>query len=252
MIGQTYGDSEPVFFNDNKTYNTNTLSLKGAYLISSLWQFGLEASFLSKDNTYNSTAESNSSLADTSLSLTFELFPEEYFSVWKPRVFIFVRQLFPTGKSNYESDSELLSDVSGKGHYITSSGLILSKVYRSIDWQLFFEYKYLYKTKVNQMEIAGHTGFTTGGSLGLSPAGTNFRLGVGITNFYFDSKEILIKNQKQASSEEQYWDSSFTVNYLHKDSTYSLTYTDQTLLGPSQNTTLSRTISLSWLERWPL
>jgi len=252
VIGQTYGKSEPVFFNDNKNYQTNTLSIKGAYLLSSLWQLGVEGAFISKDNTYNSTSESASSLSDSSFSLTYEFLPEEYYSVWKPRMFVFVRQLIPTGKSNYETDSELLSDVSGKGHYITSTGLIASKIFKAIDWQLFFEYKYLHLASVNKMEIDDHTGFSTGGSIGYSPAKTNFRLGMGITNFYFDSKKILVNNQKQTSQAEQYWDTSFTLNYLLNDSTYSLSYTDQTLIGPSQNTTLSRAISLSWLERWPL
>lgn len=252
VIGRTYQRDRSVFYNDSKDYKTFTTSIKGAYLLGPLLQIGGGISLLSKDNSEGTVSESKTLIGDTDISVAYEYLPETFYSVWKPRGFIYFKHVFPTGKSNFETNTSLLTDVSGKGQHISSLGLVFSKIFRSIDWQLYSEFKYLYDEEVNGKNISSSLGDTQGLNIGYSPNNGAVRTSIGLSRHHFEDKEIVVNNSTQNSSREEYWDFELGLAYMVNDSTYSLSYTDQTLFGSTENTTLSRTISISWLERWPL
>ncbi|WP_417336006.1 hypothetical protein [Halobacteriovorax marinus] len=252
VVGRTYEKNRNVFYTDNKEYKTFTTSLKGAHLITPLFQVGAGVSLVSKDNRDGTTKETKTLLGDTDLSLAYEYLPETFYSVWKPRGFVYLKHIFPTGKSNFETDTRLLTDVSGKGQHISSLGFVFTKIFRSIDWQIYNEFKYLHQESISNKEISHSYGDTQGLSFGYSPNNGAIRTQLGLSRHHFQEKDILINNVNQVSNREEYYDFEVGLNYMINDSTYSLTYSDQTIFGPTENTTLSRTISISWLERWPL
>ena len=252
VVGRTYAKDQNVFYSEKKNYKTLTTSLKGAHLITPLLQFGGGVSILHKDNADNSVNESKTLLGDTDLSLAYEYLPETFYSVWKPRGFVYFKQVLPTGRSNHESTTTLLTDVSGKGQYSSALGLVFTKIIKSFDWQIFGEYRYLYSEEINGKSISSSTGDSQGITIGYSPSNGAIRLSAGITRNHYSDKDITINNVLQNSDREDFWDFELGMNYMVNDSTYTLSYTDQTILGSAQNTTLSRTISISWLERWPL
>ena len=252
VVGRTYAKDQNIFYGEKKNYKTLTTSLKGAHLLTPLLQLGGGLSILHKDNTDSTVNESKTLLGDTDLSLAYEYLPETFYSVWKPRGFVYLKQVFPTGKSNHESNTTLLTDVSGKGQYISALGLVFTKIIGSIDWQVFGEYRYLYSEEIDGKSISASMGDSQGLSVGYSPSNGAIRLSTGITRNHYSNRSIEINNVLQNSDREEFWDFELGMNYMINDSTFSLSYTDQTILGSAQNTTLSRTISISWLERWPL
>ncbi len=252
VIGRTYSKNRNVFYANNKDYKTLTTSFKGAYLITPLLQIGGGLSILKKDNSESSIEESETLLGDSDLSIGYEFLPETFYSVWKPRGFVYFKQVFPTGKSNYETKTSLLTDVSGKGQYSSALGLVFTKIYKSVDWQIFGEYRYLYSEEINDTSISHSTGDALGYSVGYSPNNGAIRISHGVTRNHFSDKEIQVNNSNQNSSREEYWDFELGLGYMINDSTFSISYVDQTFLGSTENTTLSRTLSISWLERWPL
>ncbi len=252
VVGRTYAKDQSVFYADSKKYQTLTTSFKGAYLLSPLFQIGGGISLIHKDNSDKSVKESKTLLGDADLSITYEYLPEKFYSAWKPRGFIYFKQTFPTGKSNYETTTTLLTDVSGKGQYSSALGLVFSKIFKSIDWQIFSEYRHLYKDEIGKTSIAGSSADSQGFSIGYSPNNGAIRTSIGITRNHYSDKEITINNLRQNSNREEYWDFELGLAYMINDSTFNLSYIDQTILGSTENTTLSRTIAISWLERWPL
>lgn len=252
VIGRTYSKNTNIFYSDTKKYKTYTTSIKGAYLLSPLLQIGGGISLLHKSHGEGSVNESDTLIGDTDISVGYEFLPEKFFSVWKPRGFVYLKHVLPTGKSNHETETSLLTDVSGKGQHISSLGLVFTKIYKSIDWQIFSEFKYLFSETINQKDISSSLGDSLGYNIGYSPNNGAIRLSHGVTRHHFEDKEITVNNSNQDSAREEYWDFELGLAYMINDSTFTVSYTDQTLLGDTENTTLSRTISISWLERWPL
>lgn len=252
IVGKTYSKNRNIFYSDNKSYKTLTTSIKSARLITPLLQIGLGISILHKNHREGSKKESKTHLGDSDLSLAYEFLPDTFYSKWRPRGFLYLKHTFPTGRSSHESTYKLLTDVTGRGQHLSSFGLVFTKVFKSIDWQFSGEYKNLHEAQINNIKISNSAGGSIGLNIGYSPSNGPIRMEFGVTRNHFDKKEIQINGSTQKSTREQYWDFDLNASYMINDSTFTLSYLDQTLIGSVENTTLSRKISISWLERWPL
>lgn len=254
-IGRTNSTGTPTFWNENKDKSTQVASIKGAYLFDNFLQFGVETSLLSKkyvdDKGMN---ESDSELGDTSLVSAYEFMPETSSSFTNPRGFSFFKLTIPTGTSNFENQNPGLTDVSGKGLWTASLGMAFTKVYRGFDYQVMAEgHHSLERTFIKSDEnVSPGPGTSAILAVGYSPSRTMWRFGAALSPHYESKKTITTNSKVITTSEEYYWDSSISASYMVGDYGYTASYVDQTLIGPTKNTTLSRTISISLLRRWKL
>jgi len=252
IVARTYESGKPVFYSDNKEYESTTTKMAAGYQFDNFIQLGAETSFVQKSHQENTVEENEKDIGDTSFSITYEFMPETFYSLWVPRGFVFLKQVIPTGKSNFETQTKTNSDVTGKGFYTTSLGLVFYKIINDFDVLYTVEAHKNFKEEFSNNTVSSSYGGSTALSMGYSPKQSNFRVGFDISPKYEGKKDISLKTSTISTSSEYYWDTGISASYMLKDFSINGTYTDQTLLGPTKNTTLSRTIALTFQKRWSL
>ena len=94
----------PVFRADGDTELTQTLRVEGAFLLGDRWQIGASVPYTRRSRNTPDLASASSGFGDLGPERgAYEILPEWTYSVWKPRGFVFVQGLIPTGGSIYES-----------------------------------------------------------------------------------------------------------------------------------------------------
>jgi hypothetical protein len=238
--------------NKNKTQK---LTLEGAYLFDNFVQVGLTIPYFFKQDHNRRISQTAQHLGDIGILGAYEFLPESSYSPWSPRGIIFSEVILPTGKSFYHSSTVNPINISGKGFYTFSSGLVLIKVKGAWDAQFLFEGHYgLKKSFLNQgPEIRPGWGTSALLAIGYDPRQNQWRWGVSLAPHFESSKTLSYKFRKIKTGHELYWDASFNASYLYSPKTsFTFSITDQTLFGPIHNTTLSKTFSLGLQKRWPL
>jgi len=214
------------------------MNLSFATLISDRWQVGVSLPIVQNEIASITTQESNTQLGDVSATIGFEALPEWEYSLWTPRIYTFVQWVAPTGRSIWDSQTRLASDVSGVGYHQLNVGAVVIK--RWSDWD------------ANVVLKAGRD-LNFNGSLLNSSFGGGYsfadvwRVGGSLETQYVSSQEI----GGAATSAKLVWNAGATVTYLMgADSSLVLGYVDQTLFGPAYNTTLARTGSFAFQHRF--
>jgi hypothetical protein len=185
---------------------------------------------------------SNAAFGDVSLTLGHETFPEWEYSLWKPRGFSFFQLTLPTGRSVFESRDALLNDVTGLGAFQAALGMVFMK-----RWSLFDLSSVLKAGRVFGREFADGLRMTSAwsGSLGIGAGWSfaeRFRLGGTLQGDYL--------SPFSGGSQRLVWTGGANLTWLSgADDSFILGYADQTLFGPALNTTLSRTVSVSFVHR---
>ncbi len=234
--------------NDNN--QSETFKIEGASLISDTFQAGLSIPVV-----YRKVAEENSTgLGDISTSVGYEFLPELSYSKWKPKGLAFLQITLPTSPSVYDSSNIFATDSRGRGFFTVGSGVVFTKIFGAWDTNASAELHKSFARKFNSDaaggEIEAHPGW--GNSLTLG-AGWNYgdlRLGSSLSSLYEDAIEISGAQSSNGSSQKNMtW--SVVANYmLSMESALTLSYADQTLFGSPENSSLSKTVTLSYQQRW--
>lgn len=231
----------------NNTNTTRIISFDGAYLLSDYTQVSLSLPYYQNRVETLKEAESSHHIGDVSASFIYEYAPEEGYSLWRPRGFLYGKIAAPSGISNRDSSRTLRSDITGQGHWILSLGLPFYKLKGNFDLLLAPETFY-------KMKKDSDLGAAYGGSLlfsfGYSPSGEAFRFGGGIRSQYQSKQKI---NQNHYTVSKYLTDVMLNLSYAFSlRHSLGLNYNDQTILGPAQNSSLSSGIALIYTTHWPL
>ena len=245
VIGQAYGAGSGIpEFKDasSNQENRRNISLNFATLISDRWQLGASIPFVQNQLTAGSKSETNSRFGDISATIGFEVLPEWEYSEWKPRVFTFLQYVSPSGRSMLESKTALASDVSGLGMHQFHLGAVAIK--RWSDWDANLVLKIGHEWS--------HESSLVNASMG---AGYSFaevwRAGMSLETQYQSPQKVSDALSSSYTSQKLVWNTGASITYLvGADSSLVAGYLDQTLFGPAINTTLARTLSLSFQRRW--
>ena len=233
------GKGLPVFRDDlsNKESRRN-ISINFATLISDRWQVGASVPLVQNQIASTSHQETHSQLGDVSATLGFEALPEWEYSEWKPRVFTFAQWVVPTGRSIADSRTALASDVSGLGFHQLHLGAVAIK--RWSDWDLNLVLKLGKELSYGSSLVNA----SLGGGYSL---GDRWRIGASLEAQYQSPMKI----NDSFTSQKLVWNTGATATLLvGSDSSVIVGYTDQTLFGPAINTTLARTFSLAFQQRF--
>ena len=203
---------------------------------------------------FGGASESSTLLGDSHLFAAYEVLTESFYTSWRPRLFLSLTHTLPTGKALEEAQKDGLSDVSGIGRHQTQLGVHLFKrtklVLLSAKGELYYRYK---RSLKSDLEL----GASQGGSLEFgvirNPPKSPFSYGLFWRALQHGKKEVVTSERRYETSQERVFEVAPYVGLaLDGDWALDLVYTDQTLLGPVKNTTLSRTFALTLNKYIPL
>jgi len=231
--------------------HTQIFKLEGAHIIEDRWQAGLSIPFQERTR---SGVESNQSrgLGDVTVQIGYEYLPDWNYNPYRPKGIGYLSLIAPTGRSINESSDGTGIDSRGRGFWGIGIGTILTKSWRSWDANSNFEVHQSFDKKVKNQRVHGTLKPGRGGSFALG-SGFNwksFRLGGLITWVYEDPIDV---DGTPASSGElqRYANGTLVLSYLmENNSTASVSYTDQTVFGSPSNTSLSKSITVFFQQRW--
>ena len=256
IIGHTNSNKESIFHSKDNNERSQTLKLTGTMQVSDLWQAGLSLPIVRKSFNRPGNTNTHSGLGDIELHGAYEFLPEYSYSSWRPRGFLFVSATLPTAPSINDPDVILeVERARGQGFMVLKSGFSFFKVLGNWDFQLLGQlekpFARTFQTKGSSIQKHPGLGWSALASFGHSPFGGDFRWGMA---FAPSSKAAVRNSENTLLSDSQFvWDTTLSLSYLvNFDWSVNFNYTDQTILGPSKNATLSRSSALSIMKKWTL
>lgn len=235
--------------------SAQTLKLEGAALISDQLQFGVSLPLVYKTNDVH---PSSSGVGDVSLFLGHESFPERTFSRYKPKGISFLQLQLPTSPSIYDSSAETANESRGRGFYSLGAGIALVKSFKAWDFNYTGELHHSFVKDVDSKTLGGKTrltpGFGTSHALGAGWNKGPYRVGLAASMLYEEAIEALGLNHtldSQGASQQSFTGTLLASYMPSMESAWTLSYADQTALGNPSNTSLTKTINISYQQRWP-
>jgi len=221
------------------SFNEQLFSLSPAFVYrwGDFWQTGFKTSMQRRAL----SERSHWGMGDSSLHLTYEPFPLYTYSVWRPRLLFVASLSIPSGRSSYDTTRELLK-ATGTGFWTPSLAIIASKNLNDFDFLVSGEAKYQIKRSFRYEKV--EPGWIFSSKLGSGYSWSRFRFGVAIGPTYEEKRKML--RSRVESPSKMLWDTQFDVSSLLVDRvSATLSYNDQTLLGPAWNVALERSLALS-------
>lgn len=259
VIGDAPASGLPVFRADGDVEQTQTLRIEGAFLLSDRWQIGASVPYIRRSRSTQALASSSSNgLGDLGLSGAYEILPEWEYSAWKPRGFVFTQALIPTGGSIYESSFDASDpwglNARGRGFYAIGVGALLLKSHGDWDVSLMGEghrsFSRTFSTPEGDLSLTPGWGGSATLAGGYSLTKLPLRFGLAVSPAYEGGVDA--QGAVSSSSDSQLvWNASAQLAWMFgHGATLSAIYTDQTLIGPASNASLSRTLALLYQKRW--
>lgn len=260
VVAHIGDDGVPQFGSSQNSDISQAYRLDVTALLSDRVQGGVSVPVITYQVSRSGLRESSTGLGDVKLSLGYEILPSWSYSSWKPQGFLFTALTLPTGRTYEGSQQKLATDVTGSGYYSWSVGALFLKKW--VAWDVFLVPETHYSFSRNLEDAGGayrlSPGF--GGSMGLgfgiSPGSGSLRLGLRIQ----PRVEQALKQSFPGLGEEGVarsgpmiatCDTGIDASYMMSSAdSVSVSYTDQTLLGPALNSNLSRSLGINFQHRW--
>jgi len=231
-----------------------TFRLDAATLISDRWQLGLSLPLVRRSRARANAADETFGLADLNVSIGYEILPLWDYSPWRPKGFLFIDVIVPTGRSAYESTALYRLDSRGRGFWGAGAGMYLLKNWGDWDVSLLGEFHRsigkTIATASGSLTLHPGWGAQTVLATGWSPGAGNFRLGLALgfshedgvaTSGVIGGEGAPIRTLTPSAQVAYLVDSSLSLN---------ATYSDASLIGGNSNTALQRSIGLVVQKRW--
>lgn len=240
-------DARGIWKLSEASQKVETFKLEMARLLTDRWQAGVSLPLLRRSR----QGQSESGWGDLSASFAYEALTDWDYHPYRPKGLVFVQITVPTGLSRAESDKGGF-DSRGNGFWALGTGALFTKAFGSFDLFSSLEAHRSFSKSFANSNMSGtlHPGW--GGSLGLG-AGYNtksWRWGGALTWRSEDPIEVR-GTVASAGVTERDTTASLSVSYLQGALwSTTLSYTDQTLFGDPQNTSLGRGLTLLFQRRW--
>lgn len=234
----------------NDDNQSQTYKIEGAMLLSDAWQAGMTIPVV-----YRKVSNENSTgLGDISVGAGYEFLPELSYSAWKPKGIAYLQVTVPTSPSVYDSDNIFATDSRGRGFFTVGSGAVFTKVFGKWDANASAELHKSFERNFDSEGAGGKITATPGWgnsiTVGAGWSYGDLRLGSSLSSMYEDAIKISgAQNSNGSIQKNMTW--SMVANYmLSMESALTLSYADQTLFGSPENSSLSKTVTLSYQQRW--
>lgn len=229
--------------------SVQTLRIEAAHLLSDRWQAGLAAPIVQRSR----AGESSSGLGDVAATLGYEYLPDWDYNPIRPKGIGFLQVTLPTGKSIYESENIYGLDSHGRGFWALGAGTLLTKTWTRFDAFASFEVHRSFDKSIDHKGISGTLKPGWGSNVGIG-AGYNtsdFRFG-GSLHWSEEDAVDLAGSQNSKGAAQKFARLNLLSSYMASEElAWTLSYSDQTILGNPSNTSLGRSVSVFLQKRWP-
>lgn len=253
VIGDAPDSGMPVFRAQDDSEITRSLRIDAATIVSDRSQVAIGVPVLFKTVSRPGVKNSATGLGDVSLGAAYEAIPEWSYSAWRPKGFVFMQIVAPTGRSLHDSKEVGAVDAMGQGFWSPAVGAVFTKSWRSLDVYAMPEAHYSFPRTFGDSGATVSPGFGTSLALGFgySPWGREVRAGARIQPSFNQAHLIEENGEASWAGSRTSWDVAVEMGYLASMNWSILaSYVDQTLIGPAKNSTLSRTFSFGIQRRW--
>lgn len=243
-------DGSGVWHKNENHQTTQTLKFDYAYVLDSDMQFGFTVPIVTKgfqDKTY-------SGLGDVQAHIGYEYLPELDYNIYKPKGFVYSGLIFPTGFSKFRSFQGGV-DSRGQELWGLTFGHVLVKNYMQFDVMNVVDVHHYFDQnlkKVNGENIKiRHSG--VGGQMAISGGYNTDKARLGLSMAWIYESPISIESQLDHDQGyiEKYGQVSLAYSYMLSElQGFTVSYSDQTLVGSPLNTSLGRSISVQLNQRW--
>ena len=248
-------NAKTLFRPESQIEGIKTLSLSYSKRLSDVWQLGLSMPVVSKTRMLNREWRSREGVGDLTLVAAYKLIPEYRRNVLFTRGFIYSSFKFANAPSLFTTKNSDLLDTRGNGHEVGALGLMGMK--RNDFGILSMQTQIAYRPSKNFSASQGvqSTNVTTKSSWdSLVSLAQSVPLMAGV-NLDFSLSRSYTSNQTTSifigrNQESLAYTSSLGVSYSYGDFyDFTLNYSDDFLVGPAINHTLSRSVSIGFVSK---
>lgn len=230
---------------------TEIYKLEGAHVFKDRFQAGVSLPYQRRTRD-GAQADSSAGLGDTSFQLGYEYLPDWDYNPWRPKGIAYLSLIAPTGRSIYESKDGSGIDARGRGFWGVGAGNVFVKTWGDWDANSNVEVHYSFPKHVSNDTTEGTIRPSYGGSAALG-AGRNYeslRLGA-LINWVYEAPTDVTGTTPSQGTLKRYATGSVLLSYLvTAQQSVVLSYSDQTLFGSPLNTSLSKSFTLFFQQRW--
>lgn len=251
-FGQTNSTGYSYLNGNQITDLKNTINLEMKHSFADYWQTAIKLGIAEKHIIKNNLDEKHTGLADFETQLSFEYMPEFNYDLIRPRGFIYSKFTIPFSKSIYDSNSAIQSDVLGNGFYTYSLGTLFVKKINDFQLKLSLELIHYFNRSFQNIKISDSNNFIIPVGISYAIPHSDFTIGASNSFNYSSSKKIKTEINTTTNT-GRFIDTTLFINYSREgQSTYSLSYSDSSLIGESINSTLYRIVNLNYTYNIPL
>lgn len=249
IVGDVASDGYKTFRSNGDVEDSYLISLSTGFLLSDRWQAGASVSSGYRVLDRTTVVNSGAGWGDVRAHVGYEIMPLWTYSVWRPKGFIFAHVTVPTGKSTFDSTEAGAVDSFGQGFWSSGLGFVAVKTWRVLDASFLGQLQYSFPRQFKEpREISVAPGFQAAAQLGFgwSPGASSFRVGARVGPAWRQGGESVLYGEASTGVDRLVWDATIEANWMIGSAvSLSAFLTDQSLLGPSNNTMLSRSGGLS-------
>ena len=226
-VFQITPDSSAVKLSSRNQLDTFKTQIKAGYRFTNEWQVFAQVSQFDRG------------AGDMNVGFGKELFLSEDF-----KTFVWMQLSIPTGKSIYEMKSGD-DEPTGSGFYTPGIGASISKAVRTWDYSASAYVGQGFTRKINGSTI--NPGLQSFAQVAAGKNYGDWRIGASLEHQREEGKKVVSKSKAEDSYS---WPVTVSLSYLNKGDIWTASLTDETLLGPTQNTYLNRGIAVSFVRRF--
>lgn len=249
VVGDVSSDGHTTFRSDEDVEDSYLVSFSTGFLLSDRWQTGASISSGYRVLDRASVVNSGAGWGDVRAHVGYEIMPLWTYSVWRPKGFVFAHFTVPTGKSTFDSKEAGAVDSFSQGFWSSGLGFVAVKTWKVLDATFLGQIQYSFPRHFREpREISVAPGFQATGQLGFgwSPGAGSFRVGTRGGPAWRQGGESELYGETSVGVDRLVWDATIEANWMiGSEVSLSAFLTDQSLLGPSNNTMLSRSVGLT-------
>lgn len=250
-LGRVY-DADNSFFvwPDSKSRDVSITQLSAGLGINERWQLQMVSSWQRASYSSQEFSQTEASMMDTLLGVTYELWPEYSFSFYKPIVYVSLLANIPTGRSVFETGAgpENIA-VTGHGQWGGGLAVTLQKTIRP--WFLSIQLRSLrlFADSWDETRVDGFYDSSAQMLFGYSLPFWDLNINFGLTQLELSERSVKINSSLVSANIKSPNSRSTMLNFgisrsVTENMNLALNFSDQTLLGQPKNTLLGQSVSL--------
>lgn len=264
VVGHTLESGQAVFHNRRNVDSSAVLELAGAASLGEnlfkpkfhqypKWQAHFTLPFSYRVRRLENNDRSHGGLSDISFGLAYEALEEQGLDSMLPRLWVYLDTTMPTGKSADEAQRGgdfLMGSSHGRGFWSMTAGVFALKDFRVVKESFDASLLLLHREDMARKGFIRKALTSVNAALGWNSSWARLSAGIGPS---FENRALLQSGRDETANALLRWDVFFLMAaQLSEDWNMNLSYLDQTLVGPTHNAELNRSLTLGLIKRFSL